>query len=400
MKSRICSASRSRATKSPFRMPLACRPWASRFDSRSQLPNVIDDSSARFRYATSSGWADAISRSWSGRTSTMVPLFQEALGGAAQEVGHGPFVEGERTGGLQGPFHGKERMVRGEQDPTLAAAGPHELDQRRMHVGGQIGRVRQVQIGPLEHVLDEQFLEGVAHVGADDDQIGEVDEDVLEQDRVLTAGPDPRSGDADIDRDGKAQLLTSGVDRVVEGVVEGVLVDEGRHPDQVHGSLSGPPADGHALLPGPARMVDRCGQIKPVASLDGKRQRVVFHLRQRGAQDPPVHADPVHLRHKVERGHPSFTSTPKNPSTDPKPDLPKNAAAASLESAFTQKSMTMFPPLVGHQQTSSDGVARGHEKPGMNITQRRPRVTSPPCPLRSRLNTRTWPPRCGHWWRG
>jgi hypothetical protein len=41
--------------------------------------------------------------------------------------------------------------------------------------------------------------------------------------------------------------------------------------------------------------------------------------------------------------------------------LPKNAAAASLESAFTQKSMTMFPPLVGHQQTSSDGVARGHE---------------------------------------
>ena len=33
----------------------------------------------------------------------MGPLFEQALGGAAQEVGHGPIVQGKRTGGAQGP---------------------------------------------------------------------------------------------------------------------------------------------------------------------------------------------------------------------------------------------------------------------------------------------------------
>ena len=37
-------------------------------------------------------------------------------------------------------------------------------------------------------------------------------------------------------------------------------------------------------------------------------------------------------------------------------------------------------------------------KPG--ITKQRSRVTSASCRLRSLLNTRTWPTRCGHWWRG
>ena len=112
-----------------------------------------------------------------------------------------------------------------------------------------------------------------------------------------------RSGDADVDRHGQAQLFAGGVDGVVQRVVEGILVDQRRHPHEVDGSFGGPSADGHALLPGPVRAVDRGGQIQPVASLGGEGQGVVVDPGQRGAQDRPVNANPVHLGHQVDRGH-------------------------------------------------------------------------------------------------
>ena len=102
-------------------------------------------------------------------------------------------LNGRARAAVEGPLHGQERMVRREQDPAPAAPGPHEAEQGRVHVFRQVGRVREVEIGPLEHVLDEELLVGVAHVGADHHQIGEIDQHVLEQHRVLTPGTDPRT---------------------------------------------------------------------------------------------------------------------------------------------------------------------------------------------------------------
>ena len=113
-----------------------------------------------------------------------------------------------------------------------AAGGVHEPHQRRVHVGGEVGRRHQVQLRPLEHVLDQQRLVGVAHVGADDGEAGEVDEHVLEQHRVLAAGAHLRAGDADVDRHRDAELLARGVHGVVEAVVQLVLLDERRDPHQ------------------------------------------------------------------------------------------------------------------------------------------------------------------------
>ena len=208
----------------------------------------------------------------------------------------------------------------------------------------------------------------MAHVGADDDQIGEVDQHVLEEYRVLAAGPDPRSGDADVDRDGEAQLLAGGVDRVVEGVVEGVLVDQGRHPDEIDGSLGGPPADGHALLPGPVRAVDRRGQIQPVALLGGEGQGVVVDRGQRGAQDRPVHADPVHLGHQVDRGHPV-------PYVDAEESLDRPETRLAQKGGRSLLGQRIHPEIDDHVSSRVEysgpsrivppGVARGHEKPGI-----------------------------------
>ena len=94
-------------------------------------------------------------------------------------------------------------MVGREEDAAEAPLGVHEGDQRRVHVLGQIGRVGQVEVGPLEHVLHEQRLVGMAHVGADHRQSLEVDQDVLEQLGVLAGRAHARAGDADVDRDGQ-----------------------------------------------------------------------------------------------------------------------------------------------------------------------------------------------------
>ena len=61
---------------------------------------------------------------------------------------------------------------------------------------------------------------------------------------------------------------------------------------------------------------------------------------------------------------PSRTSTPKNPSTDPNPDLPKNVAAASLDSEFTQRSMTMVPPRIGGHRGAYRRALGGNHKAG------------------------------------
>ena len=228
MKSRICSASRSMATKSPFRTPLACRPWANRFDSRSHRPNVIDD----LAYPAEVPVRHLVRV---GRCHQPQLVGQEVNHGAAFRGGARRCRPGSRPWARRpGQANGRPSRARSmgrngwsEANRTrpLPRRDPMNLINEGCMYLARIGRVRKVEIGPLEHVLDEQLLVGVAHVGADDDQIGEVDQHVLEQYRVLAPGPDPRSGDADVDRDGKAQLLTGGVDRVVEGVVEGVLVD-------------------------------------------------------------------------------------------------------------------------------------------------------------------------------
>ena len=77
----------------------------------------------------------------------------------------------------------------------MPRGGVHEGDERGVHVRGQVGRVGQVEVGPLEHVLHQQGLEGVAHVGADDGEPLEVDEDVLEQLGTLAGGAHPWPGD-------------------------------------------------------------------------------------------------------------------------------------------------------------------------------------------------------------
>src|ERR1700677_3699094 len=78
----------------------------------------------------------------------MGSLLQEPLGGAAAEVGRGPFLQRKRTGGRQSLFHREERMVRGEQDPAPATARAHELDHRRIHVLGQVGQLSYPATAP------------------------------------------------------------------------------------------------------------------------------------------------------------------------------------------------------------------------------------------------------------
>ncbi len=118
----------------------------------------------------------------------------------------------------------------------------------------------------------------------------------------------------------------------------------------------------------------------------------------------PVHADPVHLRHQVERRH-AVSHVDAEESLDrPETRLAQKGGRSLLESEFTQRSMIMVSSSYW-ARIGADGADRRAPiadmlNAGHQLTRRRPSVTSPSCPLRSLLNTRTWPTRCGRWWRG
>ena len=81
---------------------------------------------------------------------------------------------------------------------------------------------------------------------------------------------------------GNPQLFAGGVDRVVERVVEGELVDQGRHPDQIDGSVGGPGADVDALAAGAVRgRPTVAARQQPVAVVGHEGQRLVVHRGQR-----------------------------------------------------------------------------------------------------------------------
>ena len=191
-----------------------------------------------------------------------------------EEIAHGVIAQRQGPGRGEGPLHGQERVVRREQDPPPATAGAHEGDQCRMHVLGQVRRVREIEVRPLEQVLDEELLVRVAHVGADHHQIGEVDQDVFEQDRVLATGADPRTGDPDVDRDRDPELLAGGVDRIVERIVQRDLPEQGCDPDEVDAPVGDPGAQLGALAPGTFGVVHGGGEEEPVAMAGHERGRV------------------------------------------------------------------------------------------------------------------------------
>ena len=85
----------------------------------------------------------------------------------------------------------------------------------RVEVPRRVRGARQVQVRPLAHVVHEQLLVRVAHVRADDDEVGEVDQHVLEQLGVLHARPHPRPGMPTLIADRDPELLA----HLVHGVV-------------------------------------------------------------------------------------------------------------------------------------------------------------------------------------
>ena len=105
---------------------------------------------------------------------------------------HRLVVEVERPGLVDRALHREPRVVAPPQHPTPPASTRPCTAQRRVEVPRRVGRARQVEPVPLAHVVDEQLLVGMAHVGADDRQLGEVDEHVLEQLGVLHPGAHPR----------------------------------------------------------------------------------------------------------------------------------------------------------------------------------------------------------------
>ena len=154
-----------------------------------------------------------------------------------------------------------------------------------------------MELRPLEHVLDEQRLVRVAHVGADHGELAEVDEHVFEQHRVLAARAHLRAGDADVDRHGQAELLRDRVHRVVEAVVELVLLDERRHPHHAERGVLRELAHAGAVHAGTAGLVDggRHEEAAGVLVGDGEEvlRRVAAHAMGplRVAQAAGEHAD-------------------------------------------------------------------------------------------------------------
>ena len=140
-------------------------------------------------------------------------------------------------------------------------------------------------------------------MGADDGQPLEVDEDVFEELGVLAGRAHARAGNADVDRHRQAELGAGGVHRVVELVVERVLVDERRHPHQHDGRVGGQGPQPRDLRDGPVGPVDGQRDAEAVGmGCDGIEQRVRLLRREAGGDHAHVDAAGIHGGEQLRQG--------------------------------------------------------------------------------------------------
>ena len=120
---------------------------------------------------------------------------------------------------------------------------------------------------------------------ADHRHPAEVDQHVLEQLGMLAAGPNLRTGHADVDRHREARFHARRVHRVVQPVIERVLLDQRRDPHQseplVPRQVSH--ACGHAHRPLGA--VHRGGDDEPAGMLIGDGEHVVGRRTRQAARE-------------------------------------------------------------------------------------------------------------------
>ena len=164
--------------------------------------------------------------------------------------------------------------------------------------------------------------------------------------RERTLGP----GMPDVDRDRNAELFAGGVDRVVERVVEWVLLDQRGDPHQVDGAVGGPGPDRRAL---PSGLFRACRPSPPATAGPGGRPRSASvssstedSVLVRTARSTPSRSisptGPI-------RGQPPRTVAAEEALDGPEPGLAQEVLRRPPEMALTHRSMTIdvLPGLDG-----------------------------------------------------
>ena len=135
---------------------------------------------------------------------------------------------------------------------------------------------------------------------ADHGETLEIDEHVLEQLGVLTGRAHAGAGDADVDGHRQIQLGAQRVDRVVELVVQRVLVHERRDAHQRNRRVGGVLAQQSALLDRPLRAVDHERGAEAVVVLaELIEQGLGLVAREPRGDDADVDAARVHGRQQL-----------------------------------------------------------------------------------------------------